>query len=134
MLLLVLRVGLFRLRIQTNFSSQPSLSNSFRRVDAVRYSSTIEHISERLLDLNEYDSDVLLVYLVRLHSVVENIGQTLSYHDARARWNDKAPVHMHIQALEQALLKFREDIPPEILQNGSYTRISLSKMFLTPRR
>ena len=63
---------------------------------------------------------------------MENIGQTLSYHDARARWNDKAPVNMHIQALEQALLKFRESLPPEIIQNGSYTLRSALKYFPDP--
>ncbi|KXL43285.1 hypothetical protein M433DRAFT_326566 [Acidomyces richmondensis BFW] len=80
------------------------LSSSFKKINAFPYSKYLEECLHNLVRAREYDSDLLLVQLVRLQHLAE---------DAHTVENPSAPVQIYIKAYEADLKKLKDDDPCE---------------------
>ncbi|MCJ1431004.1 hypothetical protein MMC27_000354 [Xylographa pallens] len=79
------------------------ISASFRRIDAVRYTSYIEDCAQVLLAAGEYQSDIDLVARVRLQHIVESIGQSIPFDGPNDAKSTKPPIGLCIRSLRAEL-------------------------------
>lgn len=97
-----------------------SISVSFNRVESLRYTAYIQDCMKVLEDSREYESDITLLYLVRVQRLTERIFELYS--------NDKAvedipglpsaPISAYIAAFQNEIDNMRANLPPK-LQNDS---------------
>ena len=75
---------------------------------------------QTLVERKEHPADAFLVQLVKLQLIVEKV--------AHAPWSEssgdlggpiKAPSHFYLRALQRQLEDFKQNIPSELLQNGT---------------
>ncbi|RDW72822.1 hypothetical protein BP6252_06729 [Coleophoma cylindrospora] len=86
------------------------------KCEALQHSAYLEFCCQALTEAAEHESDLLLVALVRLHSLIEPISKNLS---SRA-FNDesKAPIWMHINSVRVAVQNFWDSLPSSLQQNS----------------
>ena len=97
---------------------QTRASNYFHRVDSLRWDAYMDECLQILAEQKEYPTDLILVQHVRLQLIVEGVAQ--------APWNDgqtdgnrtiRVRSQFYLKALQERLREFKEQIPPELVQN-----------------
>jgi hypothetical protein len=74
----------------------------------------MDHCCDRLLTASEHDSDLLLVALVRIQSIIEALYRDLSHNHAEAQ---RAPTWMHLASVEKDLEKLWTSLPSKLQSN-----------------
>ncbi|KAK5135788.1 hypothetical protein LTR08_004614 [Meristemomyces frigidus] len=78
------------------------LASSFKKIDALSYTKYLDASLDKLLQEKEYDSDPLLVQMVRLQHLAE---------DTHTTEVPSAPMQMYVKAFKADLTKLRENDP-----------------------
>ncbi|KAI1765634.1 hypothetical protein GGR53DRAFT_489111 [Hypoxylon sp. FL1150] len=95
------------------------ISLTFQRIEAPKYSLYIDQCLRELEADNEYETDTVLVHLVRAQQLSERIAQL---HGKDLAGNEppvmaRAPVSAYSSILHTELEKFRNSLPPELTSN-----------------
>lgn len=99
--------------------TRTSLSSYFRRLDALHWTPYMDECIAVLAENEEYPSDILLVYLVKLHLIFEKAGRGQWYEEQDdAMASARAPPIFYLKALQAQLQDFKAKIPPAIQRNG----------------
>ncbi len=85
-------------------------------MEPLQYTSYIKACCEALAETREYESDTLLLYLVRLQHIALKINQSLN--DPMFLQLNKVPIQMHVKMLQEELESFKFLLPPGLQQNG----------------
>ncbi|RDW87937.1 hypothetical protein BP5796_03631 [Coleophoma crateriformis] len=87
-----------------------------KKCEGLQHSAYLEFCCQLLTEAAEHESDLLLVALVRLHSLVEPLSKNLS----SRLFNDesKAPIWMHINSVRVAIQHFWDSLPSSLQQNS----------------
>ncbi|EME49367.1 hypothetical protein DOTSEDRAFT_68225 [Dothistroma septosporum NZE10] len=88
--------------VQGVFYLTSMLSSSFRKIDAMPYTNYMEECLDHLEQAKEYDSDILLVQIVRVQRVIEAIHTTDS---------PSAPPRIYIKAFQADIERLRKADP-----------------------
>ncbi|GAB7362607.1 hypothetical protein MBLNU230_g2920t2 [Neophaeotheca triangularis] len=85
------------------FYQSSTFSVTFERTaEPLKYTKFLESALQTLEEAHEYESDLLLVQLVRIQHLAERVESMEATH---------APMHLHIQLLKQELAALRPSIP-----------------------
>ncbi|KAK4549368.1 hypothetical protein LTR36_006365 [Oleoguttula mirabilis] len=79
-----------------------TLASSFKKIDALSYTKYMDDCLNSLVEAREYDSDPLLVQMVRLQHLAE---------DTHTTETPSAPMQMYVKAFEADLTKLKESDP-----------------------
>ena len=71
----------------------------------------------KLEEAREYQSDALLVQLVRLQEIGYRMGRSFPYDNSHTSRRPDAPVEMFVRAWQRELETFWATLPTELLQN-----------------
>ena len=85
-------------------------------MESIEYTSYIGECCQKLADIEEYQSDVCLMHLVRLQHVAQSIRRGYAESDAFPK--SKVPVHMYVKALQADLKDFKSAVPLDLQQNS----------------
>jgi hypothetical protein len=85
-------------------------------MDSLRWTPYIDECLRSLAEAREYETDVQLVYFVRLQYVVERIYQS-PWHDGSCFHGGLPPV-MYLRSLQAQLQEFKKGLPEYLEQNG----------------
>ena len=89
----------------------------FSTADIFQYTPYIETCCQSLEATRECQSDLLLVYLVRIQHIVQEINQTFPYDESETFRALGTPVALCIKALRTKLSSLRSSLPQELDQN-----------------
>lgn len=78
------------------------LASSFKKIDALSYTKYLDDRLNNLEQVKEYDSDLLLVQMVRLQHLAE---------DTHTTETPSAPMQMYVKAFEADLSKLKQNDP-----------------------
>lgn len=106
-----------------SFSSMvPELPNrisaSCRSLEPQFNTSRILECCHKLGEAGEYQSDVLLVQLVRLQEIRYRMGRSFPYDESYASRKPDAPIEMFVRAWQKELETFWASLPAEFRQNS----------------
>ncbi|KAI1445894.1 hypothetical protein F5Y02DRAFT_94314 [Annulohypoxylon stygium] len=95
------------------------ISLAFQRIDPPRYTPYIDQCSKELEASQEYESDVLLIHLVRIQNLSERISQLHTKDNTANEINAiaRAPASAYSNMFHAELEKFTESLPPSIATN-----------------
>jgi hypothetical protein len=85
-----------------------------KKIEGLQYSPYIEYCCQALLEAAEYESDIILVALVRVQAIIETANRNLL---SRGRPGEKAPVWMHVKSSQFELQTYWNSLPPNVQQN-----------------
>lgn len=92
--------------------------------DVFHYRPYVEQCCQNLEATQECQSDLLLVYLVRLLRIVEEINQTFPYDEIETFKALGTPVALCIKALRNKLSSLRSRLPAELEHNQLFLLVS----------
>jgi hypothetical protein len=95
-----------------------SISSSFKKVEAMPSTPYVDKCSRFLEEANEFSTDRILAYLVRLQYSVQKVAQNLPSETHEAHWDLNTPVMMLVEALAAQLRATRLSLPQEFQQDG----------------
>ncbi|OTB02653.1 hypothetical protein M426DRAFT_322418 [Hypoxylon sp. CI-4A] len=95
------------------------ISLAFQKIDPPRYTPYIDQCLKELEEEGEYETDSLLVHLVRIQHLSERIAQL---HNKDGTENDmngitRAPVSAYCNIFQTEVEKFRDSLPPNLSSN-----------------
>ncbi|KAI0170013.1 hypothetical protein GGR52DRAFT_492021 [Hypoxylon sp. FL1284] len=92
---------------------------AFQRMDSPKYSSYVNQCLSELEAGNEYETDVILVHLVRAQHLSERVAQLHSKDQAEIETSAfaRAPVSAYSGLFHAELEKFRASLPPSLVSN-----------------
>ncbi|XDG08922.1 hypothetical protein ABKA04_008537 [Annulohypoxylon sp. FPYF3050] len=95
------------------------ISLAFQRIDPPRYTPYIDQCSKELEASQEYESDVLLIHLVRIQNLSERISQLHAKDNTANEINAiaRAPASAYSNMFHAELEKFTDSLPPSIATN-----------------
>ncbi|KAL6876777.1 hypothetical protein J3F83DRAFT_759214 [Trichoderma novae-zelandiae] len=100
------------------------ISMNFQRVEPMRYNGYLQECIRHLEERPEFDSDISLVYLVRIQRLTERIAELNSRDRASEEISPvpSAPVSAYILAFQNELNQIRDSMPKH-LQEDSQLRL-----------
>lgn len=100
------------------------ISSYLQRIDALRWTPYLDECLQMLAEKQEYPADTFLVHQVKLQLIVEKVSQA-PWHDGLVDSIDsmKVPPAFYLKALRAQLRDFKQNIPPELQQNGKLSYI-----------
>lgn len=108
---------------------------SFNKVDAPRYNKYIDECLQRLIDAKEYESDELLVALVRIQYLTERIYQL----SLKNQMPDELPglpafpASVHFPVLQTEVEKLWSSLPEKIKNHCQWRYLSPRDPGLSPK-
>jgi hypothetical protein len=102
-------------------SSPPArISMNFQRVEPMRYNSYLSDCIRYLQEHPEYESDISLVYLVRIQRLTERIAEFNSEDRATEEISlvPSAPVSAYILAFQNELNQIRDSMPKHLQEDS----------------
>lgn len=102
-----------------------SISVSFNRVESLKYTAYIQDCMRVLEESGEYESDITLLYLVRVQRLTERIFELNSKDKAveDIPGLPSAPMSAYVAAFQNEIDRMRNSLPPK-LQNDSMSSSS----------
>lgn len=96
------------------------ISMNFQRVEPMRYNSYLSDCIRYLQEHPEYESDVSLVYLVRIQRLTERIAEFNSEDRATEEISlvPSAPVSAYILAFQNELNQIRDSMPKHLQEDS----------------
>jgi hypothetical protein len=95
--------------------------------DVFHYKPYIEQCCQNLEATQEFQSDLVLVYLVRLQHIIEEINQTFPNDEIETFKALGTPVALCIKALRTKLSSLRSRLPAELEHNPLFFLVCLSR-------
>lgn len=92
-------------------------SASCRGLEPQFNTSYILECCHKLEEAGEYQSDALLVQLVRLQDIQYRMGRTFPYDESLVHRNTDAPIDMFVRAWQKELEAFWASLPSDAQQN-----------------
>ncbi|RDL40971.1 uncharacterized protein BP5553_00950 [Venustampulla echinocandica] len=103
------------------FFSSSVISLCLRRMECLQHTPYIDHNCKLLYDSAEYESDLVLVTLVRLQCIVESFQRTL-LNESMTPHGSKVPAWMYIKSARAELQDFWTSLCPRLRSNGPLLR------------
>lgn len=99
-----------------------SISMNIKKTDGLQYSSYMDYNCKILESASEYESDLILVALVRLQAIAESYHRNVLSKSKESRDSDdlKTPSWMYVKAFRSDLQDLWKSFPPRLQQNGQY--------------
>ena len=97
------------------------MSASFRGLEPQFNTSYILEFCHKLEEAVEYESDVVLVHLVRLQEIRYRMGRSFPYDESNACRKPDAPVEMFVRAWRKELETSLATVPTKHQQNREPT-------------
>lgn len=93
---------------------------NFQRVEPMRYNNYLQDCIHHLQDHPEYDSDISLVYLVRIQRLTERISELNSKDRAAEEISPvpSAPISAYILAFQNELNHIRDSMPNHLKEDS----------------
>lgn len=83
----------------------------------MRCTSFIDECVQAISVATEYDTDIILVQMVRLQKLVEEIRASGLQNNSSL----KGPVEMYVKVFQTRLQEYKSALPPNLQQNSEYT-------------
>ncbi|KAH6609173.1 hypothetical protein Trco_002519 [Trichoderma cornu-damae] len=98
------------------------ISMNFGRVEPMRYNHYLQDCMRHLQDHSEYESDISLVYLVRIQRLTERIAELNSRDRATEEISPvpSAPVSAYVLAFQNELDHIRDSMPEHLHKDGTF--------------
>ncbi|KAF5020108.1 hypothetical protein F66182_7871 [Fusarium sp. NRRL 66182] len=111
-----------------------SMSLGFLRIEPMRYTKYIQSCLSVLEKEREYETDIRLVYLVRIQHLTERISQLNSPDDPaeEVAGLPSAPLSAYVSAFDNELDRMRQGLPPELQNDNAPRIISISESLTAP--
>ncbi|RFU26585.1 hypothetical protein B7463_g9755, partial [Scytalidium lignicola] len=98
---------------------------SHGKIDQVYFSSYVQHCLKFLEEKNEYLSDGVAAYLIKIQEVSQKIIQIFPTDEPRSMGGTKTPTGMYVKALEFELENLKNSLPHDLCQNLELATILL---------
>lgn len=98
-----------------------SIAQGFGRIESLKYTAYIQQCLRELEQAREYESDAVLVHMVRLQHLSEDITEINSREDdenEEVSGVPKAPVSAYISAFQKELDKIRNSLTKPMRNNS----------------
>ncbi|KAK1993218.1 hypothetical protein LX36DRAFT_586828 [Colletotrichum falcatum] len=97
-----------------------SIAVDNRAIDSLRYSRYMQQCMRELQESREYESDVYLVYIVKIQRLCERVADLRfgDYDEEEADAFVRAPVSAHMMGFGAELNKLQAEMPPSLRDNG----------------
>lgn len=96
------------------------VSMSYKKLNALRFTSRIEECCQALVDAEEYANDINLVHYVRLQNIAEKISQYFPYGEPFAAQTPNLPLEMYVKALQTELQAFMNGLAYDLQRDRAY--------------
>ncbi|RFU77626.1 hypothetical protein TARUN_4619 [Trichoderma arundinaceum] len=98
------------------------ISMNFQRVEPMRYNNYLQDCVRHLQEHPEYESDISLVYLIRIQRLTERIAELNSKDRATEEISPvpSAPVSAYILAFQNELNHIRESMPKHLREDRTF--------------
>lgn len=95
---------------------------AFQRLDPIRYTPYLEQCMKDLEVAREYETDYLIVNLVRIQHLTERISQLHAKEHLPQDLQDisRAPMNVYLDAFQQELDKYRHGLPRGLQNNSKF--------------
>lgn len=93
---------------------------NFQRVEPMRYNGYLQECIRHLEERPEYDTDISLVYLIRIQRLTERIAELNSREGASEELSSvpSAPVSAYILAFQNELNQIRASMPKHLQEDS----------------
>ena len=93
---------------------------AFQRFDSIRYSPYLDQALRELEENPDYESDIYLVYLVRIQRLTERISRLHAKDHVEGDLPGiiRAPKHVYISALQGDLDRYANELPDRLRKNS----------------
>ena len=101
-----------------------SVALAFQRLDPIRYTPYLDQCMKDLEASREYETDYLIVSLVRIQHLTERISQLHAKEHLQQDLQDiaRAPMNVYLDAFQQELDKFKGSLPRGLQSNSEWER------------
>ncbi|MCJ1312744.1 hypothetical protein MMC25_006420 [Agyrium rufum] len=93
-------------------------SPAVRKIEALPFSKYMDECCNVISEAQEYQSDVFLLRLVKLQTIVDRMTSSLPYEDVESGQRASATTEMVIKALQNELEIFKSSLPPQLQQDS----------------
>lgn len=95
---------------------------NFQRVEPMRYNGYLQDCMRHLEEHPEYESDISLVYLIKIQRLTERISELNSRDRASEEVSSvpSAPVSAYVLAFQNELNQIRDSMPKHLKEDSEY--------------